>query len=218
MPTFGFSYFLKLLCLNERPLKTEVRNRLTPSDSAYDYHRSLRLRIQRALIHGEDFDEVIASTDQISRDAERNSARQGLERLRDWRAENPGALMPCASAVWESSDGEFKIRFDPDFAIDLGGQVTAIHVWNSLRPPLQDRMVYAALSLLPAAHADHETLPDDFAVLSLQTGRLYRLSDAPDHSLLAARLIESLDRLIGDTRDELERDGPGGRDRPPAGV
>lgn len=217
MPTFGFSYFLKLLCLNERPLRTEIRKRLTPSDGAYDYHRSLRLRVQRALIQGEDFDEVITSTDQIVRDPERTSARAGLEALRDWRAENPGPLMPCASAVWESPDAEFKVRFDPDFAMALDGGVTAIHIWNSLRPALEDRMVYAALSLLPAAHADHHEPPGDFGVLSLQTSRLYRLSDAPDHSLLAGRLVTGLDQLIEDMRDQLERDAPLERDRPPAG-
>lgn len=177
----------------------------------------MRLRIQRALIRGEDFDEVLSSTGEISREAERNSARQGLERLRDWRAANPGALRPCSSAIWESPGGEFKFRFDPDFAIELEGRVTAVHVWNSLRPPLQDRMVYAALSILPAAHADHDVLPEDFAVLSLQTGRLYRLSDVPDHSLLASRLVDELERLISDTRDQLDRDQNERRDQPPTG-
>lgn len=217
MPTFGFSYFLKLLCLNERPLRTEIRKRLMPSGGAYDYHRSLRLRVQRALIQREDFDEVIASADQIVREPERRSARAALEELKYWRAVNPGALGPCASAVWERPDGEFKVRFEPDFAMELDGRVTAIHIWNSLRPTLEDRVVYAALSLLPAAHQEHDPPPGDFAVLSLQTGRLYRLSDVPDHSLLAGRLVAGLDQLIDAVREQLERDAPVDRDPRPIG-
>jgi hypothetical protein len=214
MPTFGFSYLLKILCINERPQRTEIRRRLQPSDSAYDYHRSLRLRIQRHLMRGEDIDDVIASTDEIAQPPERNSARTGLERLRDWRAANPVPVFECAPVIIESPDGRFRVRYEPDFGIVLSGRRTAVHVWNNIRPNLQDRMVYAALSLVAEGYGSGGEALEDFAVLSLQTGRLYRWSDVPDHSLLAARLVTALDRLVTDLLGELEGPPEGPEDRP----
>ena len=42
MINFGTSAYLKILALNPRPKDTQLKNRLTPSDSGYDFHRSMR--------------------------------------------------------------------------------------------------------------------------------------------------------------------------------
>ena len=67
MPTFGFSAFLKLICLNDRPSRTQLRSRLQPSEGGYDFHRSLRQRAQRYLMYGETMEEVVASIGDIVR-------------------------------------------------------------------------------------------------------------------------------------------------------
>lgn len=74
MPSFGFSAFLKLLSLNDRPQRTLMRSRLLPSDGGgYDFHRSLKLHAKRFLAGGEPLETLLASAALIQRAPERRS-------------------------------------------------------------------------------------------------------------------------------------------------
>ena len=105
MPTFGFSAFLKLICLNERPGRTQMRARLSPSSGGYDFHRSLRLRAHRYLVDHEPMEAIVASIEDIVRAPEQRSTQVGLERLEQWRREHPGEVIPYEPATYESPAG-----------------------------------------------------------------------------------------------------------------
>lgn len=214
MTTLGFSYLIKLLLLGEKPLRREVRVRLSPSDEAYDFHRSLRLIAHRLLNGDVSAEEALAQIEGIKREPERDSARAGLTKLSEWRTENPGVLVEYSSVSFQSPGKQFSIHFAPDLGIVLGGRGTAIHIWNNVVPRLGAREACAALSLLPDAYTGIANEPDDFAILSLRSGRLIRLSDRPDAFVVGRHLIGALERLF--ERAKAEIDLPNKSPRSPA--
>lgn len=215
VPTFGFSAFLKLISLNSRPQTTEVRKRSAPSRSdGYDFHRSLRRLSRRHIVDGESLAGLLKEVGQIAREPERRSAKAGLERLSLWRALNPGRVLSFGPALYESPAKNFKVQYLPDFGIELDGQKVAVHIWNTGKPDLDERMTYAALSLFPSIYAAGEERPDDLAVLSLPQSRLYRLGEVEDHSEMALRLVRRLDDLFDRVRSEPTRPTRPPRERP----
>jgi hypothetical protein len=203
MPTFGFSAFLKLICLNERPGRTQMRGRLSPSSGGYDFHRSLRLRAHRYLVDQEPMEDIVASIADIIRAPEQRSAQVGLERLEQWRREHPGEVIAYKPATYESPAGLLKVTYTADFGVRLGTDGVAVHIWNTAAPALSTRMVYAALSLFPAVYGATDDPPDDIAVLSLREPRLLRLSEAGRYAGLGASLAARVEDLLRDVRDEL---------------
>ena len=215
MLNFGFSAFLKLLSLNERPQRTLIRSRLTPSSGGFDFHRSFRLRAHRLIVDGEKFEAIIASVDEITRAPEQRSAREALQHLHDWRNENPGRVLNYRGATFESPSNSFKVNFEPNFGLEIGGVPTAVHIWNNATPRLSPRMTYAALSLFPGLYAGDAIPPRDFGVLSLREQRIYRLSDVTDQSALAAALVAAVERSISEISEELDLPSPGAPEERP---
>ena len=214
MPNFGFSAFLKLLSLRERPQRSAVRGRLGPSRGGYDFHRSFRLRALRLLSGAETLEEVLRSTGEITRGPEQRSAEAALTQLGAWRAERPGRVTSFGPVHFDSPNGLFRVGFEPNFGLALDGVPTAVHIWNNAVPELSVRETYAALSLMLPLYDGVADRPEDVAVLSVRTGELHRLSEAPDQSVLAERMVRSVEMLIEQVADEL---GPLGRrpeDRP----
>lgn len=210
MTTFGFSAFLKLIHLNERPRRTELRNRLRGSEGGYDYHRSLRGLAKKLIVDGRDITSVAADADLITGVAERKSAKAGINVLERWRAANTGGVFPVNRATVESPSGVYKVAYSPDFGIDLAGGRTAVHVWNTMKPNLERRMVMAALA--PFVDPMAEQGFDEVAVLSLRDGQLYRLADPASYIEHSSIILEHIERLIEDIRDDGRR--PPAEDRP----
>ena len=101
-----------------------------------------------------------------------------------------------------SPKGFFKVTFQPDFLLELGGRRTAVHVWNT-QQELSGNLVLAALCTV-ASRFPIQHRPDDFAVLSLQDGRFYRWSDATKkHAALGENLLAMLDTQCELARTEL---------------
>jgi len=198
MVTFGFSAFLKLLYLNDRPQRTEVKRRLgPPSRGGYDFHKSLRLLARRRLAGGEPLASVTAAAESIKRLPERQSAIAGLERLEAWRAAAPGEIVDVAPALFESPRQLFRVRFEPAFGLRHGDRTTAVHIWNTKRPRLAPGPTYAALALTQDAYDGQQHGPDDVGVLSLRDPvSAYLLGDGRSPRALAASLIERIEDLI----------------------
>jgi hypothetical protein len=214
MSTFGFSAFLKMLSLNDRPQRTAMRSRLLPSSgSGYDFHRQFRLLAHRYLSGGEALADLLEEADALGNEAEGRAAREALLFLEGWRSDFPGRLFDFSPCVWESPNRLFKVRYTPDFGIEIGGVRVGVHIWKTQRPPLDARMTYAALSLFPELYAGQDDGPEDLAVLSVITGRLYRLSDVPDQTVLADRVVQFVENLIEDLTDEISPP-PAPEDRP----
>ena len=215
MPTFGFSAFLKLISLNARPQRTLIRQRLSGSRSeGYDFHRSLKLRAKRYLVDDVPLQDVLLTLEEVRRIPERRSAKIGLERLGIWRDLNPGSILNFEPVLFESPAKNFKVQFFPNFGIRFGGQTVATHIWNTAKPDLDIRMLYAALSFVRSLYTDQEDRPDDVGVLSLPDLRLYRLGDVEDQSEVGLRLVRRLDDLFGEIRREPERPAGPPKDRP----
>lgn len=209
VPTFGFSAFLKLLSLPARPQRTEVRKRMLPSSGGgYDFHRQFRLLAHRRLSGGEPLEDLLAETENYGNAAEGRAAREALEFLEAWRDLTPGRLFAFSPRTWESPNGIFKVAYTPDFGIELEGMPTAVHIWKTQRPPLDARMTYAALSLFPELYGTGTGQPQDFAVLSVLDGRLYRLSDVPDQAAFSDRVMRFVEELLVEIQDEIDRPPP----------
>jgi len=200
MPTFGFSAFLKLICQNAQPQMSALRSRFTVSTGGYDYHRSLRTHAHRLLVDREPLADLVASAQSISRESERRSVVEGLQWLEAWRAANPGEIFHVVPVTFESLNGAFRVRYEPNFGIEIGGSRVAVHLFNTAQPPLIARLVYGALRLVRPLYEDDGNI-DDVAVLSIPDRALFRLSEAP---AMAApdRLAQSFDRLLEDARDQ----------------
>lgn len=212
MPNIGFSAYLKLISLNERPRDTAIRGRVSPKGGGYDFHRSMKRAAYRLLAEGAPLAEVLETVAAIQRPAERSSAIQALTRLAEWRTANPGELLSYKPATYAHASGLFKVAFTSDFGVRLGRAGTAVHIWNTQTPKLSPRTVYAALSLLPGLYEDADA-PDEFAVLSLRDLQFYRLSEAGRYSSLgesmAEKIAESFRQAVADTGPDQPDDHAG---------
>lgn len=204
MPTFGFSAFLKLLSLNDRPQRRIVRERMSPrSGTGYDFHRSLKQRINRLLVEGVPTDVVIASLAEIVQAPERRSAEVGINNLLEWRTGRPSPISRAEPITFESPLRYFKVTYDPNFSILLDHTLVPTHVYNTQWPSLNRGMTYLALSLVRSAYERVGRSVSDIAVLSLRNQALYRLSEVSDVSVRASRLIDGLDLLFEQVRGEI---------------
>jgi hypothetical protein len=215
VPTFGFSAFLKLISFNTRPQRSLIRQRLSVSESkGYDFHRSLKLRAKRYLADGVPLADVLLTVQEISRASERRSAESGLTQLGIWRDRNSGSISSFEPVLFESPAKNFKVQFLPNFGIRMNERVVAVHIWNTAKPDLDTRMMYAALSLFPSLYADKDERPDDIGVLSLLDLKLYRLSEVEDQTEIGRRLIRRLDDIFEEVRREPARPSKPPKDRP----
>lgn len=215
VPKVGFSAYLKIINSNPRPQRSIVRQRCRPSSGGYDFHKSFRHRVQQVWFDGLSIADALASTQQIAREAERNSARRALEQFFEWKNEHPGALASCPSISFASPAGLFKVEFVPDFLLEIAGRRTAVHLWNT-QHDLSRHLVLAALSSV-AARYPTENRPDDFAVLSLRDRTIYRWSEADRETrALGERLLELLDIQFAAVRTELGLPASPAIDEPPA--
>ncbi len=199
MPNFGISAFLRIVHMNVRPQRTELRKRSEPRDGGgYDFHNSLRRLANRMIIEGVPLDEVLADAALIVKEAERNSARQGLRRLSAWSAENAGEILNFQSVSVQSPDRRFSVTYKPNFGLRFGREAIAIHIWNTARPRLENRIVRAVLSQFAESYRDAETAPDDIAVLCLRTMRLIRLGNSAEFADLGRLIMTHTDQTLAE--------------------
>lgn len=196
IPTFGFSAFLRLICLNEKPQKTAIRNRHSQNKSGgYDFHKSLRNNVRKLATGTSSIEEVLDSVSAILQKAERESAEAGIKRFIEWMNANPGEVSFCDPLTFTSPASLFRITFQADFVIDINGRKTAVHIWNT-KLKLSKNIVMAALTLVAANWKIAPDSPNDFAVLSLRDGEMYRWSDDQHGHLKAGNaLMLHLDRV-----------------------
>ena len=202
IPKFGFSAYLKLINANPRPQRSIIRDRYRPSKGGYDFHKSLRQRIQQIAFDGLSLEAALASTQAITKSSEKASAVRALERSATWKEANPGALQQCDSLLFSSPGGLFKVEFTPNFLLEINGRRTAVHIWNT-QHTLSGNLTRAALCAV-ASRFPTENRPDDFAVLSLQNSSIFLWSEADrSTSLLGERLLGLLDLEFANARVDL---------------
>jgi hypothetical protein len=126
--TFGFSAFIKLVCLNQRPRITEMRKRLGPSKGGYDFHKITRGLSRRLLVDGVSVEELIGEAGSIKNPAERKSAIAALNQLFGLRGEFGGTPFDLPEVAYESPAGIFKVKLQPDFGAVISGSRVGIHV------------------------------------------------------------------------------------------
>jgi hypothetical protein len=160
-------------------------------------------------------EKLLSEAAAITKPAEAESAMAALEYLENWREENGGVLYSFSPRTYDSPSGRFSVRYAPDFGVEIDGARVAVHIWNTKRPDLDARMTYAALALIADLYDDEAGGAPDVAVLSVPDNRLYRLSDVPDQSILAARVTAAFDLLVEEIGDEIRRPPPPpGSDQP----
>lgn len=204
IPTFGFSAFLRVICLNEKPQKTAIFNRHSPAeDGGYDYHRKLKSSIQSLASGSRSLREVLKEIALIKSPSERRSTKQGVVKFLRWLSRNGSTVTFCEPIVFDSPLGLFKVRFEANCVVEINGRRTALHVWNTQQPKLREREVIAALKMVQRVTSREADLVDDFAVLSLRDGHLYKWSDNPSaYKKFADSILIQLDRLCSLARAE----------------
>lgn len=213
MPAFGISAFLRVVHMNVRPQRTELRRRSVPRDGGYDFHSSLR-RLSRRLMSGEALQDVLAATLAIAKLSERQSAQLGLRRLAIWRSQNSGPVLEFPPATMRSPEARFSVSFTPNFGLRIADRSVAIHVWNTAEPRLDIRLVRGLLSSFLPAYRTAANSPDDIAVLCLRTMRLIRLGDASDVAELGRLIFANIDGIFREIAADLGEPPPAPGDHP----
>lgn len=211
MFTFGTSAYLKIISLNARPQRTEVRKRLTPSDDPYDFHRSLRLHANRMLAKGEDVESVLESAKRITATPERNSVQTGLRALLGWRDVHSAELFEVKPHIQTSPHGVFKLKFTADFGTIIDGKRCGVHLWNTKKPPIDKRFATGTLSMIGDFYPDL----DGLAILSLLDLSLIWSSKELGHADFGRRLMTRLEDVILSVEEEIRESG-GDRPSPPS--
>jgi hypothetical protein len=193
--TFGFSAFVKLLSLNDRPQATELRNRLNPtSGGGYDFHKQTRQLVRQFLVEGEPLAVLLAKAAGFSNAAEGRSATAALGQVEAWRSRAGGEITDFGPAIFESPNHLLKVKFEPSFALKVGGRTAPLEIWNTMKPRLADGPTYAALSIAAQAYEANGINLENVGLLSLrEPARLYLLTDVPRQTALAASLVERIE-------------------------
>lgn len=210
MPAFGTSAYLKLISLNPKPQRSEVRKRLTPSDNAYDFHRSLRLHANRLLAKGESLESVLESVGRIAKLPERTSVQTGLTALMNWRTSHSAELFEVERQLHLSPNGVFKLSFSADFGTVIDGKRCAVHLWNTKKPALSERLTSGTLSMLKTSYPD----VDNLVVLSLIDSQLIWSVDDARYAAVGHNLSLRIEEVILGVEEEL-RVPENGRRAPP---
>lgn len=208
--TFGFSAFVKLVSLNQRPRITEMRKRLGPSTGGgYDFHKLTRELLHQLLVDRASGDELIAKAELIKNPYERTSAIAAIKKVIELQAAFVGSPFELPEMTYESPAGVFKVKLQADFGAIVSGARVGIHVWNTKEPALDSRLTRAALSLFGGQFED---LTDDLAVLDLRRSTLIRMGDPDRHAALADRMVSYLEEMFLDLRSGRDV-GPSAEDR-----
>jgi hypothetical protein len=217
MLSFGTSAYLKLISLNTKPQRTELRKRLSPSDSSYDFHRSLRLHASRLLVKGERLESVLESVGHIKKAPERTSVQAGLAALLTWRAQYPAPLFEVKRYVYTSPNSVFRLNFSADFGTVINGKRCGVHLWNTKKPPLAERLTIGVLSLMKENYPELNNI----VVLSLLDSRLFWSVEDTRHVAIGQSISLRIEETILSVEEELEtstraRRTPPGPPHPPA--
>lgn len=211
MLTFGVAAFLKLASLNPKPQKTEMRKRLNGAGgSGYDFHRRLKLASSKHVADGHALANLIEEAKKIEPLPERKAMVAGLTKLGLWCNGVGGEGFKPKAKTYESPKGLFKIAFQPEFGVKVGGKRMAFHVWNTKKPDLDPAAAYAALALMAKLYAEDDDCPDDFGIVSLHEPKAYLLSDPAASRVASASLVARIEELMLDIGSE----GPGDSDAP----
>lgn len=203
MINFGTSAYLKLLAINPKPRDSELCKRLKPSENGYDYHRAMR-RIASQYATGElDIGGVQSQLKTIGRLPERTSAVGAINQLTNWLNHRTGKPVKGVDKKYVSPRGLFSVKFSPDFAIDIDGKSTLIHLWNTKKPALSSREAIGTLGLFAPEYTDSNA-----GVLCLRTSHLYVYSEATNAGelphLLARDVEKRISRISEDTHEPAE--------------
>lgn len=200
MPNFGISSFLRVIHFNEKPQKTEIRKRLSPSEGGYDFHASVRRLCTELALNNSTPADILTKIQAIKKLPEKNSALVGVQAFIQWVKENPIQASTATNVTYKSPAASFQITFKPNFKLINNNKTTAVHIWNTSKPTLNDHIVRATLSLFPDLYTENK--PDDLAVLCLRSKRLIRLGQ-PDEQVqtLQKLLVKKIDTIIADIKD-----------------
>lgn len=210
MTNFGFSAFLKVVHLNERPQLSEIHKRFAPSSGGYDFHKRLRQLCSEFCLGEVPISTIIEEIKEITKPAERASALSGITALNRWIDGRSLSFVELPEAKYNAPNGLYSVTFKPNFGVLSERGTVAVHLWNTMRPSLDDEMVKACLA--PFVIPMREQGCESVAVLSLRNGSMYNLSDEAPFTRRSELVYAHIGNLIH-RKGELPR-RPHGEDRP----
>jgi hypothetical protein len=212
MTAFSVAAFLKIVSLNAKPQKTELRKRLFGTGGRpYDYHRSLKLAAGKLLVDGLPLGQLLEAAEAIKNPAERVSLIEGLTKLFEWRVSYPGDVYKVPARIYDSPNKLFKISIQPEFGILNASGRTAFCLWNTKSVDLKFDAAYNLLAAFPGCYERALPPVDDFGLLSLREPKLLRLSERAISEAEVLAMMMQVEHVILDLYDEA------GRHLPPPG-
>lgn len=207
MINFGTSAYMKTLALNPRPRDSSLRKRIAPSESGYDFHKAMR-RIAGQYFTGKlDVPALQIELLKIRRPVERAAATEAINQLDRWLAGRKIDLAIGVDQKYTSENGMFSVKFTPDFAIEIAGLPTYVHLWNTKSADLTSREAIGTLGLF-----ERNSSAENLGVLCLRTRHLYLLGEATRASELARILARDVEKrllkLAGDHHNRRGDDYP----------
>ncbi|MDX8439628.1 hypothetical protein [Mesorhizobium australafricanum] len=140
------------------------------------------------------------SAGHITKTPERTSVQAGLTTLLNWRAEYPEALFEVKRHVYTSPNSVFRLNFSADFGTVINGKRCGIHLWNTKKPPLPERLTIGVLSLVKESYPEL----DNLVVLSLLDSRLLWSVDDTRHVAIGQSISLRIEETILSVEEELE--------------
>lgn len=191
MINFGTSAYLKILALNPRPKDTQLKNRLTPSDSGYDFHRSMRQIAPKFAAGKLDAEAAVKALSSIKKTPERKSAAKATNNLIKWLGGREIIDGNLQEQKTTSPSELFSVKFSPDFNVVIDGKLTAVHIWNTAKPELNGREAVGTMGLFSELYQEL-----DIAVLCLQRKKLFKLGERTQSKELARILALDIEKRI----------------------
>ncbi|MBJ7579376.1 hypothetical protein JHC09_15995 [Devosia sp. MC532] len=210
MTNFGFSAFLKVVHLNERPQLSEIRKRFAPSGGGYDFHKRLRALCSDFCLGKVPVSTILEQIKEIKKPAERASALTGITALNRWIDGRSMNFIELPEARYTSADGLYSVIFKPNFGVVSEGGTVAVHLWNTIKPSLDEEMVKACLAPFVSPMREHGCV--SVALLSLRNGSMYNVADETPFARRSELVYAHIGNLI-QRKGELPR-RPHGEDRP----
>lgn len=214
MIRFGFSAYLRILCMKPRPQRRELLQRLMPTGNGYDFHKQTRALVTR-LAAGATLSEVLGIAEGITNPSERSSACRALSRFDEWSSKRMVSADVPPRVVYVSPDQKFSVNFEPQFILDDSSGIVPVHVWNTKIPSLEDGLVVSALYLAYSRYFQESSPVGNVGILSIPERRLRMIPDPMAAAALSRLVVRNLESTIaeleGGLSDADDQPRPSGR-------
>lgn len=197
MKPAGFAAFLKLLELNDRLRKSELKRKLK-GGGGFQYWRPLQTVAPRALAADSKIELLKAEIERLSSGAQRTYNQNGFASFCRWikgKPLSPAATLPVIDAPFGNSG--LTVRIKPDVSFEWGGQLFSMNLWATTKPSLSTPTLSMGLLFCSSAYRAEGIVSHKHLILDTIANRLFTEGDIlPTAPFFLQNKIEAFKRDI----------------------